>query len=109
MKETTLDFCKEIVSRAPDLGEDVPGDKPARKRQSTGSGASGSKKKKVKEEETSDVAADDEGVKQEVEPVKDEGDMGALDGLEGLADLPILDDTADDVQVDVEDENYDDF
>ena len=87
MKETTLDFCREIVSRAPDLGEDVPGDKPARKRQSTGSGASGSKKKKVKEE----------------------GDMGALDGLEGLADLPILDDTADDVQVDVEDENYDDF
>ena len=93
MKEPTLDFCKDIVARAPDLGEEVQGEKKSRKRTSTSK--AGDTKKQPKREE-----------------IKEEEKIDTDFVLEGLEDVPTL--VADDTlhhqeTAEAELENYDDL
>lgn len=93
MKEPTLDFCKDIVARAPDLGEEVQGEKKSRKRTSTSK--AGDTKKQPKSEE-----------------IKEEEKIDTDFVLEGLEDVPTL--VAEDTlhhqeTAEAELENYDDL
>ena len=103
MKEPTLDFCKDIVARAPDLGdvEETQTEKKSRKRNSTSKAGDAKKQPKLKIEEK------DEEIKEEK--------IDTSFVLEGLEDVPTV---ADDALADGENngetaeaelENYDDF
>lgn len=104
MKEPTLDFCKDIVARAPDLGDDVQIGKNSSKKRSSTSKAGGDvpAKKQVQEpKETTHEVKKEEHI---------DTKSIVLEGLEDVPtlalhdDLPGLEQTAE-----AELENYDDF
>jgi len=95
MKEPTLDFCKDIVARAPDLAEETPGEKKSRKRNSTSKTGDAKKQPKV------DVLK---------EEIKEEAIDAVLEGLDDVPTLTVPEDTLQHQETaEAELENYDDF
>lgn len=123
MKETTLDFCKDIVARAPDLGEtDDVQVKNSKKRRSsskvgtTHEGRGTNEGEDHNAGEDSPVPEQSESLTKTKKKKKDMDDSIVLEGLDDIPTLSIEDAQDEDLPLGhqeetacAEFENYDDF
>ncbi|KAI8100667.1 hypothetical protein M9434_005058 [Picochlorum sp. BPE23] len=114
-REATLDFCKDIVAKAPDVGDDAAtGKKKTRRRAEDNNGTTTQKKKKTtrakkKKKKTSPVESDADDMEEEEDTNDDDGFGLIAECLDDVKDDTHAEQDDDNGLEHAEDEDYDEF